>query len=250
MINSNVVLISLGNKARGGKDYTASYLHGKYPNSAIVHWADKLYEEVENKDREHVLIKSTKMPTMQQDKCIYSILDYVSDSGRGVYKLVDSDMVPQLHEIMTSRGITEYWGQDEKDALMLQFWGTGFRRTFSDKNYWVNEGIKRIGELTKDYDGEEPFVVFIPDTRFINERDAVKFNLGYYWQINRYNEDGSRFIATDRDPNHPSETELDDCPADLIIKATSGDIEDLEYQADAAFNYTLEQWKKENRTAA
>ena len=46
---------------------------------------------------------------------------------------------------------------------------------------------------------------------------------GYTIQVSRRNADGTPFVDTSRDPNHPSETQLDDYNYDYKINVKTGD---------------------------
>ena len=103
---------------------------------------------------------------------------------------------------------------------------TDFRRNNYGQNYWVDRVNDNILEIMKSYnnvDGQD-VLIFIPDTRFKNECNYIRDTFGKFgWYINvkRYNGDESRFITQDRDPNHPSETDLDDVNPDYTITAKS-----------------------------
>jgi len=77
-------------------------------------------------------------------------------------------------------------------------------------------------------------IVVIPDTRFINEVDATRVNGGFYVKVVRTKEDGSQYIADDRDPNHPSEAELEGYPADVTLTALN--VEELSKEVDKFYH--------------
>lgn len=228
----NVILIALGHRARNGKDYTASLIKKYYPDAIILHWADALYYECENKGNSEPLIKQIKIGTPDPDifEIHYAIMDRISDSGKALYTILSAEKVPMLHDIFTKRNITYYHGMTEKDPEILQFWGTNFRRAQEDE-YWVKRVLEKVNEVGYNYTGQEPLIILIPDTRFKNELKAVKEYGGIYVRVTRLNEDGSRFYATDRDPNHPSECELEGIDGDINVVAVSGDLETLDIAA-------------------
>ncbi len=53
-----------------------------------------------------------------------------------------------------------------KERLLLQWWGTEFRRA-TDQNYWVNKVAQRIAE-------DKPEIALITDVRFMNEVNFVR----------------------------------------------------------------------------
>lgn len=211
-------IIALGNKARNGKDSVATFatalLGEQGIDSVVIRWSDALYKEVKNAKREQPLI--VKETTMN------GTMFYLLDTNADQYKVYRVEELPQLAMIFQERKINEYWGMDEKDSPILQVWGTDFRRRFFGEDYWV---IKALHEIL-DYRHNKK-VIIIPDTRFINEYEAVKRLKGKYVNVVRLNEDGSRYIDPSRSSTHKSETELDETDPDFTIIAKSGEMESL-----------------------
>lgn len=106
----------------------------------------------------------------------------------------------------------EEHGMIDKDAPLLQKVGNSRRVEFG-LDYWIN----KLADSMKGFDG----LAVITDMRYANEADWVKSVGGTTVQVTRLNQDGSQFIATDRDPNHPSEIELDGYNFDAYIKSKS-----------------------------
>ena len=102
-----------------------------------------------------------------------------------------------------------------KHPLLLQWWGTEYRRT-QDSDYWVKAWAKAI-DPTAD-------IVMTPDMRFVNEATAVKAKGGYTIRVSRLNSDGTPFVDPTRDANHRSETELDNYNFDFRITVKSGEM--------------------------
>lgn len=201
------ILIGLGSRARQGKDYAAAHLHKLFPNdTAIFHWADALYGEVANKERKYPLIVDRG-----------NKFDLLTDPNLGEYCSLSKIKTPELETLLFDRGITEYWGMDEKDSPILQFWGTDFRRTFFGMDYWITRTITKIKESGVRF-------ALIPDTRFVNELEKVD----YYISLIRNNHDGTRFYDDSRDKDHPSEANLDNADFDYQIEAVSGDVDFIE----------------------
>jgi hypothetical protein len=117
------------------------------------------------------------------------------------------------------------FGMTVKDAGVLQWLGTeGFRKknpnTWTDSMYWKLQ-YKR------------PRIAVIPDCRFPNEVDFVRQMGGTLIKVSRQNADGSPFVSTDRDPNHPSETALDGYRGwDYHIQVPSGQLNYLRDEVD------------------
>lgn len=216
-----VLLMGFGHRARNGKDTVANYLKEKLGNVEILHWADGVYEQCENKDRIYPLIK---LEFTTKEKTYYSVL---SDATTGERVAISNLSDTLLDKIFTERNLKEYWGMDDKDPEILQFWGTNFRRTLCDKDYWVKLTINKAYHIANV---NSPEYILIPDTRFKNEVDALRLNGGYYIKIVRTTKSGKQYIAEDRDPNHASEAELEDYPADAKLVAI--DVPALKEQVD------------------
>lgn len=223
--DGKVFVILIGNKARQGKDMVAQYMKKHLDNVHIIHFADPLKMEVMNKIREFPLI-------LQSPEC-YTLLD-TYDNPEGYYpifKHIERKQVPFLENIFNKRNITEYWGMNGngfdayKDGEMLQFWGTDFRRNLCSENYWVDiiDGwIKEIRDKSKNElrNGKNVYIC-IPDTRFKNEYNYLSTIqsdecIAKFIKVERY-KNGVRFVASDRDPLHKSETDLDDIVPEYII---------------------------------
>lgn len=119
-------------------------------------------------------------------------------------------------------------GMTKKDGKLLQRVGTDELRAVNP-DIWINALYWLIDE-------ERPYFALITDVRFRNEADFIHKQGGYVIQVKRLNPDGTQYIAMDRDPNHPSETELDGYRWwDGTISAGSGDLENLKRHAIRMF---------------
>jgi len=92
-----------------------------------------------------------------------------------------------------------FFGMSTKDAPLLQHVGNTLRAV--DDRVWINETLARIEK-------DAPLIAVIPDTRYVNEANLCDVTI----RVRRMKADGTQFIADDRDPQHPSECELDDYP--------------------------------------
>ena len=221
-------LLFIGSKARQGKDETANIISKLKGNTYIFHFGDPLKIELTNTERKYPLV-------IKKDNTV-QILD---NFAMGRYRHFNLNEVPYLKKILSERQIDKYWGQDGKDREMLQFWGTDYRRRKLTDNYWVNIVDQWIDEIISKKSNKDTYIC-IPDTRFKNEaRLALKYkkhplfedtqNTSRYINVQRFNEDGTRYVAEDGDPNHASEIDLDDYEADYTIISKSG-IENLELE--------------------
>ena len=235
-MSDKLYLIGIGHRARSGKDSVANFITQKRKNVITYHFADPLKEEVMNKDRNIPLIYREK--SRWSDHYWYSIWSHDNE-----YRTIVESSLPFLHKIFEDRQIQEYWGMngngcdEHKDSLMLQFWGTNWRRQKFGSNYWINkvEDYFRNNFYNKQFNGDAYFL--LPDTRFKNEVAWIK-SMGsevltsLYVKVVRHNEDGTPYYDPDRDPNHPSEVDLEGVEPDYLIEAKSGDMQSLIRQTD------------------
>ena len=131
------------------------------------------------------------------------------------------------------------YGMRGKDARLLQRMGMAYREGYTAPllqntgcdcgadlelyrkprpTIWIDACFDAIRE-------DAPAVAIIPDTRFINEAEAVKAESGLVIKVDRPNRPPSG-----RDDAHPSETELLTWPFDHII-LNDGDLDTLRTKA-------------------
>jgi len=227
-MNTRLVLIGIGHKARHGKDYIAEYLQKTYDNVSILHFADHLYRECENKESGDPLIFLDFFGTL-------NILD-----ENGSY-LKSMDPYHPLLKYMLKHRLTDYKGMTSKDPELLQAWGQ-YKRTI-DPDYWVKKTKQDIDDLINNSNNDYE-IVLLPGTRHLNEYEFVKQMGGEYWSVTRLNEDGSVYVDPTRDPNHISETALDaltEDQIDLKIVCESGDLSFLERTSSVKLNKIITQ---------
>jgi hypothetical protein len=205
-----VILIGLGSKARQGKNYVCNYWRETYPEIQTYALADELKKYC----KEH------------HDE------------------LVDKFYLKN-HLNMRIHPVSEIIGEPKEDPIygytkILQFYGTDVVRK-SSPDYWVHRLNERIG-------AEGPDVAVITDIRFPNEAEYVKKNDGYLVEVIRKNADGTRYLDPGRDPNHPSETALDDYNWDFTIIAKSGDLDALKNKALGVLANILKDANKDGTT--
>jgi len=204
------LILGLGNKARQGKDsfvdaveahylrqLAAANMHGlsKFKGIKIqkLSFADALYKEV------NAFLASPA------GRCWVSGVEIPSSSG----PVIPDWARPTPNAEVSPRAP---YG---KHSLLLQWWGTEFRRA-NNPNYWVEQWAKAL-DPTAD-------IVMTPDMRFINEARMVKAKGGYTIRVSRLNVDGTPYVDPTRDPNHRSETELDNYNFDYRITVKSGEM--------------------------
>lgn len=105
-----------------------------------------------------------------------------------------------------------------KDGPLLQMIGLGLREVYG-KDVWVNRVESQIAANPDSN-------LFACDMRFPNEADMLRKHGFTLVRLTR------RDRPIDRDPNHPSETSLNDYQFDLVIE-NDGTVEELYAKLDA-----------------
>jgi hypothetical protein len=129
---------------------------------------------------------------------------------------------PLKDEVCKAMGIKrEYLEQHKKHfRLILQGWGTDYRRKMFGEDYWTRKWLQRIKE-------SPAMVVVTPDVRFFNEAQLIRALGGYVFKVVRPNNPAST-------PTHQSESDLDDyLNFDRTIMNTAS-IERLHVEVDVA----------------
>lgn len=116
------------------------------------------------------------------------------------------------------------WG---KQSRVLQHHGE-FRRK-QDPFYWVRK-------LRASVEMDNPQIAIIKDVRHLNELYFVKAFGGFTVKVTRIG-----FVDLSRDPNHVSETQLDNVPFDIEINVPEGGLEQLKTDAQTVFELILAQ---------
>lgn len=118
-------------------------------------------------------------------------------------------------EVANACGVEVSYINEHKDnfRLILQGWGTNFRRELYGDNYWLIKMGMMLFNLSPHHQ-----LVLIPDVRFPNEADFIRELNGEIWNVIRFQDSADK---------HPSEISLKDYKFDYVIKNT-GSMETLE----------------------
>lgn len=118
-------------------------------------------------------------------------------------------------EVAAACGVTIAYINEHKDCfrLILQGWGTDFRRRLHGDSYWILKWIKAVSALPEPL----PSYLLCSDVRFLNEADVVRQLSGTIIRVVR------PVIVSD---GHASEVEQESIIADYTIM-NDGSIEDL-----------------------
>lgn len=117
-----------------------------------------------------------------------------------------------------------------KQSKLLQRWGELRRQ--ADDFYWVKKVRDKLISV-------KPQVAIIHDLRYLNEFYFVKSCGGYCVKVSRRG-----FVDLSRDPNHISETNLDNIQFDVDINVLDGELEQLKRDAITVFELLVAQENK------
>lgn len=84
-------------------------------------------------------------------------------------------------EVAKACGVSVKYIEEHKSnfRLILQGWGTDFRRELGHKCYWIEKLLVKLLELPSNC------IAIIPDTRFLNEIENIKSVGAYLFKIER-----------------------------------------------------------------
>lgn len=118
-------------------------------------------------------------------------------------------------EVCDAMGITKKYMEENKDdfRLILQGWGTNFRRKHCGDDYWIVKYLTKLLKLPAQA------IVVTPDVRFVNEAATILNVKGILWRINK--------LECDIDDQHSSETQLDSWTKWDAVINNDGDKETL-----------------------
>lgn len=219
-------VVSIGKKARQGKDFSAQTLKNRLQDLCLVeicHFASELKRECSEFPDAPLIFKEHSLVNLRS----------VDSEGNIYYLGVDenSPIIKPFLEELEKRGVDAIYPTKHKDSVLLQLWGTNYRRKFFSEDYWVKKLLRTLESLERK---SEPVIVIIPDTRFSNELLTLHelFSPRFqFLEIQRLTTNGEMFVDPDRDPNHPSECGLEHMPDSKIIPhvitAQDGDLQEL-----------------------
>lgn len=230
-------ILGIGHRARIGKDTMADWLVQNCGYTKL-RWSDEIYAEVSrcslsligdydsgmlmiNHKGESFVFNKPQTPRLYQ-----KVWEWVHDTPPDHFEV----FVKEVNGTVAVR----YEGMKAKDARLLQWWGTDFRRSLFGDQYWVKKVVNAIDTETERSKVEDTYNRFvIPDTRFPNEVDACREWGGRYCNISRC--DGPVY-DTGRDSDHISETALDNYEPDFDI-SSDGTLEEYTERLSTTFNH-------------
>jgi len=219
-----MLILGLGNKARHGKDSFAQ---------AIIRY----YANLDATKAKHGLTagKPTLIQHLAFADALYKEVNawLATPEGRrwrdGIKAVVVDGAIITPDWVTPDNPLTDPRAPLGKYTKLLQWWGTEYRRQNYGQDYWVSQWKAAVNPKAD--------IVFSTDMRFFNEAKAVQELGGFTVQVNRLNVDGTPFVDTSRDLNHPSETQLDGYNYDFKITIKTGDLVLLEDWAITLVHY-------------
>lgn len=211
----NSVIIAFGHKARQGKDICVGHILAEYADKYSIKrygFGDGVKTEL------YDLLLHPTAPYWDLAHKVPSLPSYLS--------------LPHPREQFVSDEAKVSWVNDNKQAivLLMQHYGTEYRRA-QDPLCWIRKVKEKIEK-------DSPQIALISDLRFKNEFYFVKSHQGWTVRVERVG-----FVDPNRDPEHPSEIDLDDILFDYEITCESGDLDTLREDADTVFSMILEKEK-------
>lgn len=210
-----VLFFTVSGKIGAGKDTVAPRLveYLGYTNSFHEFFARPLREEVNQ-----IIDCINRAPNIAE--AVRLVEEELHPTN--FYKVIDV-----LYDDVKAGIITNSYQRTDATRMALQWWGTEVRRA-QDKNYWVNKAMhESIKKLASD------FSVFVTDSRFPNEADAVKRIGGTIIRLDVSEDEQSRRIMN-RDGVRPK-------PEDRLHASELG-LDDYEFENSISTdNYTLDE---------
>lgn len=173
-------IIGISGKKRHGKDTVGQMIINQRPNAQRLAYADALKYEV------------ASMVTSYFKGQWYR--DHDSPEENEAFR---SSFIQTIIGKMNDDQINPATGQAVKEQfrLILQWWGTEFRRQMFTDSYWRDKLATKIRTLKADQ------IAVVTDVRFPDEADQIKEMGGILVRVNR--------PGMDVKSGHPSETALD-----------------------------------------
>ncbi len=215
------LLIGISGKKYSGKDTLCSFL------------------QEEASKQGYLSIKRAFADALKEEVAEFLVPAYNKNISSSLYGATSLDLIKAFNDP----------GIKENFRLLLQWWGTEFRRKQFSDTYWLDTLDSWIDTLkvktckdkeslhgynTSAFDtidlnlnNNHPILVIIPDVRFENEAKFIKDKDGVLIRINR---------NLDNKDEHTSETQLDEYKFDLSVD-NSGDKDYLHYITPAIFAY-------------
>lgn len=210
------VVIAFSAKARHGKNTAAQHLVDTYGHK----YSCKQYSFAEAlKCEVYDVLADPFNKYWQNAQANYLALPHPPECFEGGHLLVQGKLYVGEDNV---RKVA--WVDSNRAELrsLLQHYGTDYRRGQSPF-YWVQVVAKRI----KD---EAPQIALITDLRFKSEFHYVGSVGGYTVRLRRYG-----YTDPNCDPNHVSETELDNTTFDFEINVLDGELEQLRRDSVTVF---------------
>lgn len=111
--------------------------------------------------------------------------------------------------------------------LILQGWGTDYRRELCGQDYWTKQWLLKANAMPPETD-----ILVVSDIRFLNEAAVIKNSGGVIWRITR--------PTTESKDLHPSEVEMEQIKPDYAF-FNDGTLLDLSKKTKVILHMTIKQ---------
>lgn len=195
-VQSKILYVGISGKKRHGKDSVAGIIHRELTLPGLPYrimrraFADSLKEEV---------------------ACFLC----GQLQGSPYWEPYAIDRMQELIKRMSSNNP----GDKEPFRLLLQWWGTEFRRQMFREDYWIRALEDWVTAWVNALTLIKPTVVLIPDVRMENEAEFIRKKGGLLVKVER-----TGMVDTD---THASETALDPFSTWDTIVRNDGSLDDL-----------------------
>lgn len=209
----NELLIAISGKFGSGKDTVAEILKSYYKGFTLLPFAGALKSFVALVGNIDVSILYTDQGKEQKNYVKepqeFSVIEKKLKEIFGDYPFQSGQLENAFKETISFMDGTKSWGQT------LQYVGTAVFREKIDNDFWIK--VWKIQFLLHKDKG-----IIVTDLRFKNEAKLLKELNFQLWRVNAPLEERIKRIKTIRNPNHLSETNLDDYDGfDKIIENDS-----------------------------
>lgn len=209
-------------KFGSGKDTAADILQASLTSVANVSFAYELKRIISLLDGRNLSLYTDEEKKMQPNPLCDAVTfgKIVTPFLETVYKnLIDQPLF--LFKLWLHTSL--YWEKATSMGEILQLVGTNVFRKYIENDVWLNLAKPKILENLKN-----GINVIIRDCRFRNEATMIKSMGGKIIRIECPIETRMSRIKTPRDPNHISETDLDEYKDFYVTINNNGTLQDLE----------------------
>lgn len=127
--------------------------------------------------------------------------------GKDIFRIAFADKLKEEVSRATGISISQIDANKENFRLILQGWGTDFRRNLCGEDYWISKWMKTVDYISNAFPA---CIIVATDIRFENEANVIRSHGGHVYKI----------VAVGKEENkdeHASEQELSSITADRVL---------------------------------